>query len=83
MCKILIVTLHYPLRILRLYIAVVCFAQHLPAFGWQRVILTVDEDYHEEALDWNLHKLLPADQRIEKVKAYSNMYADTMLKRTG
>ena len=27
------------------------------------------EDYYEETLDWNLHKLIPSDQRIEKVKA--------------
>jgi hypothetical protein len=29
----------------------------------------VHEDYYEEKLDWNLHKLIPSDQRIEKVKA--------------
>ena len=46
------------------------FAQHLPKFGWEPVILTLDETYYEEALDWNLHKLLPFNQRIEKVSAY-------------
>ena len=46
------------------------FAQHLPAFGWEPVILTVHEDYYEEELDWNLHQLLPLQQRIEKVKAF-------------
>jgi hypothetical protein len=46
------------------------FAQHLPALGWEPIILTVDEKYYEEALDWNLHKLLPPNQRIEKVKAF-------------
>lgn len=46
------------------------FAQHLPAFGWEPIILTVHEDYYEEELDWNLHKLLPTKQLIEKVKAF-------------
>ena len=46
------------------------FAQHLPSFGWEPVILTVHEDYYEEKLDWNLHQLLPKHQRIEKVKAF-------------
>src|SRR6185312_17170294 len=48
------------------------FAQHLPAFNWEPVILTVDEDYYEENLDWNLVKLLQEHLRIEKVKAFKN-----------
>jgi hypothetical protein len=43
------------------------FAQHLPTYGWKPIILTVDEKYYEEALDWNLHKLLPVDQLVENV----------------
>ncbi|MGI8634190.1 MAG: hypothetical protein ACR2KZ_02180, partial [Segetibacter sp.] len=46
------------------------FAQHLPSFGWKPIILTVDEKYYEERLDWNLHNLLPKDLRIEKVNAF-------------
>lgn len=46
------------------------FAQHLPEFGWEPIVLTVDEKYYEEALDWNLFKLLPKVQRIEKAKAF-------------
>lgn len=46
------------------------FAQHLPAFGWEPVILTVDEKYYEEKPDYNLVQLLPSALRIEKVKAY-------------
>lgn len=45
------------------------FANHLPAFGWEPIILTVHEKYYEEALDWNLHKLLPKNLRIEKAGA--------------
>jgi hypothetical protein len=46
------------------------FAQHLPSFGWEPIVLTVHEDYYEEALDHNLERLLPKEQRIEKVKAW-------------
>ncbi|HEY8661948.1 MAG TPA: hypothetical protein VIL78_23135 [Hanamia sp.] len=46
------------------------FAQHLPSFGWEPIIVTVDEKYYEEELDYYLEKLLPATLRIEKVKAF-------------
>lgn len=71
MKKILIITPHYPPSNLAAVHRSRLFAQHLPAFDWEPVILTVHEDYYEEALDWNLHKLLPDGQRIEKVKAFS------------
>ncbi len=70
MKKILIITPHYPPSNLAAVHRSRLFAQHLPAFGWEPVILAVHEDYYEEELDWNLHKLLPAKQRIEKVAAY-------------
>ena len=69
MKKILIITPHYPPSNLAAVHRSRLFAQHLPAFGWEPVILTVHQDYYEEELDWNLHKLLPANQHIEKVKA--------------
>ncbi|MBB1284684.1 hypothetical protein HRH25_09900 [Flavisolibacter sp. BT320] len=69
MQKILIITPHYPPSNLAAVHRSRLFAKHLPAFGWEPIILTVDEDYYEEALDWNLHKLLPGGQRVEKVKA--------------
>ena len=47
------------------------FALHLPAFGWNPIIVTVHEKYYEEALDDNLEKLLPPKLRIEKVSAFS------------
>jgi hypothetical protein len=68
--KILIITPHYPPSNLAAVHRSRLFAQHLPKFGWEPVILTLDETYYEEALDWNLHKLLPFNQRIEKVSAY-------------
>lgn len=45
------------------------FAQHLPEFGWEPIILTVKEKFYEEKLDENLVKLLPAGLHIEKVNA--------------
>ena len=71
MKKILIIYPHFPPSNLAGVHRARLFAQHLPSFGWEPVILTVHEDYYEEELDWNLHKLLPADLRIEKVKAFS------------
>lgn len=46
------------------------FAQHLPAFGWEPVVLAVDEKYYEEKLDPQLTRLLPEGLRIEKVSAF-------------
>jgi len=68
--NILIISPHYPPSNLTAVHRSRLFAQHLPAFGWNPIILTVHEDFYEESLDWNLHKLIPADQRIEKVSAF-------------
>ena len=70
MRRILIVSPHYPPSNLAAVHRSRLFAQHLPSFGWEPIILTVDERDFEESLDWNLHTLLPEDQRIEKVRAY-------------
>ncbi|MEP7144202.1 MAG: hypothetical protein ABI707_15065 [Ferruginibacter sp.] len=69
--KILIISPHFPPSNLAAVHRSRLFAQHLPSFGWEPIILTVHENYYEEALDHNLEKLLPADLRIEKVKAFS------------
>jgi hypothetical protein len=67
MNKILIIYPHFPPSNLAAVHRSRLFAQHLPSFGWEP---TVHDDYYEEALDWNLHKLIPEGMRIEKVKAY-------------
>jgi hypothetical protein len=69
--KILILYPHFPPSNLAGVHRARLFAQHLPSFGWEPVILTVHEDFYEEKLDYNLVKLLPIDLRIEKVKARS------------
>jgi hypothetical protein len=43
---------------------------HLPSFGWEPVILTVDEKYYEESLDNNLSRLVPPGLRVEKAGAF-------------
>lgn len=69
MKKILIISPHFPPSNLTAVHRARFFANHLPAFGWAPIILTVDEKYYEEKLDWELYKLLPPELRIEKVKA--------------
>jgi hypothetical protein len=70
MKKILIISPHFPPSNLAAVHRSRLFAQHLPEFNWEPIILTVDEKYYEEALDYNLEKLLPRNLRIEKVRAY-------------
>lgn len=70
MRKVLIIYPHFPPSNLAGVHRPRLFAQHLSLFGWEPVILTVDEKYYEEAPDYNLEKLLPATLRIEKVKAF-------------
>ena len=70
MKKILIISPHFPPSNLAAVHRSRLFAQHLPAFGWQPIILAVQEQFYEEALYWNLFKLLPDNLIIEKVKAF-------------
>jgi hypothetical protein len=67
--KLLVIAPHYSPSNLAAVHRSRLFAQHLPSFGWEPVILTVDEQYYEEELDWELHKLTPPSQRIIKVNA--------------
>jgi hypothetical protein len=70
MKKILVISPHYPPSNLAAVHRSRLFAQHLPAFGWEPIILCVNERDYEEDLDWNLHSLLPTEQHIEKVRAF-------------
>jgi hypothetical protein len=68
--RILIITPHYPPSNLAAVHRSRLFAQHLPSFGWQPIVLTVHERFYEEALDHDLETLLPAGQRIVKTHAF-------------
>lgn len=69
MKKVIIVSPHFPPSNLAAVHRSRLFAQHLPAFGWEPIIFTVHEEYYEEALDYNLQKLIPNNLRIVKTKA--------------
>ncbi len=71
--KILIIYPHFPPSNLAGVHRARLFAQHLPSFGWDPVILTVHEKFYEETNDDELVKLLPTDLRIEKVNAYKRL----------
>jgi hypothetical protein len=49
-------------------------AKHLPAAGWQPIVLCVDEVHHEERLDPGLAKLVPRSLDIVKVGALSTRF---------
>jgi glycosyltransferase involved in cell wall biosynthesis len=68
--KVLIIYPHFPPSNLVGVHRPRLFAQHLPSFGWEPVILTVHEKFYEEKHDHNLVKLLPPNLRIEKVGAF-------------
>ena len=70
MKKILILYPHFPPSNLAGVHRPRLFAQHLPSFGWEPVIVTVHEKYYEEKPDHNLSQLLPPALRIEKVTAF-------------
>jgi hypothetical protein len=70
MRKILLIASHYPPSNLTAVHRVRMFAKHLPSFGWQPIVLTVDEHYYEEDLDAELLALIPEGQHIEKVSAF-------------
>jgi hypothetical protein len=70
MPRILIISPHFPPSNLAAVHRSRLFAQHLPSFGWEPVILTVDDKYYEEAPDPNLSRLLPPGLRIERVTAF-------------
>ena len=70
MKKILIISPHFPPSNLAAVHRSRLFAQHLPSFGWQPVILAVDEKYYEEKLDHHLTQLLPQDLSIVKTTAF-------------
>ncbi len=70
MKKVLIISPHFPPSNLAAVHRGRLFAKHLPSFGWEPIILTVDEKFYEEKLDYNLEKLLPENLRVEKANAF-------------
>ena len=69
MKKIVIVAPHFPPSNLAAVHRTRLFAKHLPAFGWEPIVVTVHHDYYEEELDWDLVELIPDELRVELVSA--------------
>ena len=69
MKRVLLVAPHFPPSNLASVHRARLFAQHLPAFGWEPVVLAVHHDDYAEELDWNLAALVPDDVRVETVRA--------------
>jgi len=70
MKKILILAPHFPPSNLTGVHRARLFANHLREFGWEPIVLMVDEKFYEETPDHDLVKLLPEDLRIEKCRAF-------------
>ena len=70
MKNILIITSHYPPSNLTGVHRARLFAKHLPQFGWNPIVLTVDQKFYEEKSDFELNDLIPHGQRIERVSAF-------------
>jgi hypothetical protein len=46
------------------------WAQHLPEFGYEPIVVTTHHDHYEEALDWELHALVPPELRVVRTRAF-------------
>ena len=71
MPKILLISSHYPPSNLTATHRVRLLAKHLLFFGWDPIVLTVDEKYYEEKTDLQLNEIIPAGQNIERVNAFN------------
>ncbi|MER2998317.1 hypothetical protein [Pontibacter populi] len=70
MKKVIIVSPHFPPSNLAAVHRARLFAKHLPAFGWKPIVLTVHHKHYEEALDWNLNKLVDPDLQVNTAEAF-------------
>jgi hypothetical protein len=69
MKKVLIISPYFPPSTLAGVHRARHLAKHLPAAGWQPIVLCVDGRFHDESLDPGLATLLPADIRIVRAEA--------------
>ena len=70
MKNILIITSHFPPSNLVGVHRARLFAKNLPKFGWNPIVLTVNEMHYEEKLDYDLCAFIPKNQQIEYVNAF-------------
>lgn len=69
MKRVLLVAPHFPPSNLASVHRARLFAQHLPEFGWEPIVLAVHPDDYLEELDSNLASLVPETVRVEWVRA--------------
>jgi hypothetical protein len=72
MKRVLIITSHFPPSNLAGVHRGRLFAKYLPNYGWDPIVLTVDEKFYEEKLDYDLNLFVPTSLHIEKVSAFNN-----------
>ena len=70
MRNILIITSHFPPSNLVGVHRARLFAKNLPKFGWNPIVLTVNEMHYEEKLDYDLCAFIPKNQQVEYVNAF-------------
>jgi hypothetical protein len=70
MKKVLIISPHFPPSNLAAIHRSRLFAQHLPQFGWEPIILMVHERHYEEKPDANLLALVDPALSIRKAEAF-------------
>lgn len=69
MKKVVVVSPHFPPSNLAGSHRARLFARHLPKFGWEPKVLSVDPKYYEETLDPELEALVPENLEVIRTKA--------------
>ena len=64
MKRLALVAGHYPPSNLAAVHRARLWALHLAEFGWEPIVVTTHHRHYEEALDWELADLVPADARV-------------------
>ena len=68
--RVLMVTPHFPPDSSAASHRVRLLAPHLPEYGWDATVLTVDPDAYESTLDPRLAALVPASVRVVRARAW-------------
>jgi hypothetical protein len=71
MRRVLMVSPHFPPDTSAGTHRVRLFASHLPEFGWEPTVVSVDPEGYEGRLDPDLAQLVPATLRVVRAKAWS------------
>lgn len=78
MRRVLMVSPHFPPDTSAGTHRVRLIAPHLPAFGFEPTVLTVDPRDYEGRLDWDLEKLVPPELRVIRTRAWAPRWTRMM-----